>query len=214
MKIYNVNHIENNKLIISGKGEHPLWDKAEILTDFVSPWDEYEVKEIVFKSLWDDENLFFSFTVLDNEIYIHDDEDEITSINNSDRVELFFRANKKLDPYYCLEIDPTSRIMDFKAYPNKKFDFNWNWSKKDITVKSNIENNQFSVEGEISIKSLKRLKLIKNNKIETGIFRAKYIKNNNSNYEPTWITWIIPETKTPNFHIPSSFGVLNLLEKK
>jgi hypothetical protein len=211
MKTYKVNRIKNNKLIISGKGEHPLWNKAEILTDFVSPWDTYEVKKIEFKSLSDDENLFFCFIVHDNKIYLNNNKDKITSINNSDRVELFFRSNKKLDPYYCLEIDTTSRIMDFKAYPNKKFDFNWNWSKKDIKVKSDIKKNQFSVEGKISIKSLKRLQLIKNNKIEAGIFRAKYKKMENSIFEPTWISWVNPNTETPNFHTASAFGVFHIL---
>lgn len=210
MKIYNVNHIENNKLIISGKGEHPLWGKAEILTDFVSPWDECEVKKIVFKSLWDDENLFFSFTVHDNEIYIHNDEDEITSINNSDRVELFFRSNKELDPYYCLEIDPSPRVMDFKAHPNKNFDFNWNWPKNDIMVMSNITENYFSIEGALSVKTLKKLGLIKSGKLEVGVFRAKYIKKENLKHNPTWISWVDPYTEEPNFHIHSSFGFLNL----
>ena len=36
MKNYNVTYIDNNKLILAGKEEDLLWDKAEILTDFVS----------------------------------------------------------------------------------------------------------------------------------------------------------------------------------
>lgn len=214
MKNYNVNLINKDKLTLTGKGEDTLWDKADILTDFVSPWVNEKHKKIEFKALWDTTLLFFCFVVYDNKIHINMKDDSIDSIGNSDRVELFFRSDKFLNPYYCLEIDPSTRIMDFKAFPDKIFDFDWNWPKKDITVKSSISNNHFTVEGSISIKSLRRYNLIKDNKIETGIFLAKYKKQEDLCFEPTWISWVNPHTEMPNFHTASSFGVLNLRENK
>lgn len=101
--------------------------------------------------------------------------------------------------------------MDFIAYPNKKFDFEWTWPKNDLLVQSSINSNNFTVEGSISIDSLKRYNLIKDNMIEAGVFRAKYNTKNNIQFEPTWITWVNPKTETPNFHTPSSFGKLFLL---
>jgi hypothetical protein len=62
------------------------------------------------------------------------------------------------------------------------------------------------------MESLKRFHLIKDHKIETGIFRAKYNTKDNLNFEPTWITWVNPNTETPNFHTPSSFGILDLAQ--
>lgn len=213
MKNYNVNCIERGALILTGKGDNQLWQKAELLTDFVSPWDIKKPKKIEFKAMWDTKNLFFCFTVFDNVIHIDKTDNRFESIGNSDRVELFFRTSASLNPYYCLEIDPTPRIMDFKAYPNKNFNFEWNWPKNDLTVKSQINNNNFTVEIAISIKSLNSLNLIKENKIETGIFRAKYKEQENSIFEPTWISWVNPNTESPNFHTPTSFGVLNLMEQ-
>jgi hypothetical protein len=213
MKNYYVNCIEKDTLILTGKGDDSLWQKAELLTDFVSPWDIKKPKRIEFKAMWDTENLFFCFTVFDNVIHIDKTDNSFESIGNSDRVELFFRTSASLNPYYCLEIDPTPRIMDFKAHPNKNFNFEWNWPINDITVKSQINSNKFTVEIAISIKSLKNLDIIKENKIEIGIFRAKYNKLENSIFEPTWISWVNPNTKNPNFHIPTSFGVLNLMEQ-
>jgi len=212
MKNYNVNCIERDALTLTGKGDDPLWQKAELLTDFVSPWDNEKIEKIEFKALWDAKNLFFCFTIYDNIIHIDKKDDSIDSIGNSDRVELFFRTNASLSPYYCLEIDPTPRIMDFIAYPNKNFNFEWNWTKKDLTVKSKINKNKFTVEIAISITSLEKLNLIRNSKIETGIFRAKYRGFENSIFEPTWISWVNPNTKEPNFHTPASFGVLKLME--
>ncbi|UMB60282.1 endoxylanase [Lutibacter sp. A80] len=208
--MYKVKFINDALIKITGKADSPDWEKATVLTDFISAWDAEPVKKIEFRSLWSKENLFFCFKVYDNEVYIDKTDDTITSIGNSDRVELFFRTDAGLNPYYCLEIDPTPRIMDFKAYPNKEFDFEWNWPKKDILVKSQIEKEYFIVEGKVSIASLKSFGLIKNNKIESGIFRAKFNKSKGATYKPTWISWIDPNTETPNFHTPTSFGVLHL----
>lgn len=209
-KLYNVNLIKGDKMIINGKGNRAIWEEAQVLSDFCSPWHSEIIKKITFKALWDKTSLFFCFKVEDSEVHIDTTDNTITSINNSDRVELFFRSNKSLNPYYCLEIDPASRIMDFKARPNKQFDFDWNWPAKDIEVKSSITENHFIVEGKISIDSLVKFDLLKDEKLETGIYRAKYNQQKDESFVPTWITWVNPNTETPNFHIPSSFGVLKL----
>lgn len=209
--IYKVNLIEKVELKINGKGEGAAWNKAEVLTQFLSPWDTAEPSKIEFRALWDGVNFFFCFTVFDSKIHIDTKDDSVDSINNSDRVELFFRPDDSLNPYYCLEMDTDARIMDFIAYPNKKFDFNWNWPKNGIEVKSSKNDVSFTVEGAISIDSLNQFHLIKENKIETGVFRAKYNSEDNINFEPIWITWVNPKTETPNFHIASSFGIFHLM---
>jgi hypothetical protein len=206
IKKYNVNLIPKKQHKFSGNGDSILWEKAQIMTDFLSPWDKTQPSKIEFKALWDGENFYFKFTVFDIEIHIEKRANYLESINNSDRVELFFRSNPELNPYYCLEIDSEARVMDFKAYPNKNLDFNWNWPKDEIMVKSSIKLNCFTVEGSISILSLKKLNLIENNVMEVGVYRAKYNKDTNDSFIPTWITWIDPNTESPNFHIASSFG--------
>lgn len=213
MKSYNVKLIEKGVYNLTNTKNSIPWNKAEVLTDFISPWDKEIPKKIEFKALWDTKNIFFCFTVLDNDIHINTKDDSVDSIANSDRVELFFRSDASLNPYYCLEIDPIPRVMDFMAYPNREFNFDWNWPQEAIKVKSEILDSKFSVEIAISIESLQKFNLIKNNQIETGIFRAKYTKNEQSDFEPIWITWVNPNTKEPDFHIPTSFGVLNLLKE-
>ncbi|QTD36922.1 endoxylanase [Polaribacter batillariae] len=210
MKKYKVNLVQDKEIILSGKGNHLIWKKANSLTDFSSPWDDKPIKKIEFKAVYNSEKIFFQFKVDDNQVHIHPSKEKNDSINNSDRVELFFRSDASLEPYYCLEIDPLARIMDFKAKPNRKFDFNWNWPSQDIEVKSTIEPNYFIVEIAITLKSLKELNLLKNGQIETGIYRAKYNLQENNLFEPTWIPWVNPQTKEPNFHIDSSFGLLEL----
>nr|WP_255673680.1 sugar-binding protein [Flavobacterium sp. JAS] len=189
-----------------------MWEKANCLTDFSSPWKNDSFSKIEFRALWDLENLFFNFRVFDTAIYIDRKDDSFDSIGNSDRVELFFRANDSLNPYYCLEMDTAARIMDFEARPNKDFDFNWKWPKKDIEVKASKDKTSFTVEGRISIQSLDDLNLIQNNTIEAGVFRAKFSLVENLQYDAIWISWVNPNTDTPNFHIASSFGKFILMK--
>ncbi|KUJ61312.1 endoxylanase [Flavobacteriaceae bacterium CRH] len=210
MKNYNVNRIEKNILQINGLGDNPFWNKAETLTDFISPWDDLETEKIELKALWDTEFIYFLYKVYDTNIHIDRKDDSVDSIAESDRVEIFFRTDETLNPYYCLEIDPTPRIMDFIAYPNRKFDYDWNWPENDISVKSHIKENYFVVEIAVSIQSLKNFHLINDNIIEAGLYRAKYKKQKNNLFEPTWISWVNPNTETPNFHTASSFGTLTL----
>lgn len=211
MKTYNVNVIDANHMEINGKVSHPLWEKAEVLKDFSSPWNSEEVESIEFRALHDGTYLFVSYKVKDGSLHIDRTDDSKKSIDNSDRVELFLRSDKQLDPYYCLEIDPLARLQDFMARPNREFDYLWDWPKKDIAIKSHITSTSFSVEMAISIDALKRFSLIQNDgHIEAGIYRAKYNQQQNGQFKPTWITWVNPQTETPNFHTASSFGKLKL----
>lgn len=212
MKEYQVvladKNLKNNNQI----SDLSFWEKADCLTDFCSPWKKDPISKIEFRALWDLENLYFKFRVFDTDVYIDQKNDSFDSIGNSDRVELFFRTNDSLNPYYCLEIDTAVRIMDFKAYPDRNFDYNWKWPKKEIEVTTSKDEISFTVEGRISIQSLNDLNLIRNNTIEAGIYRAKFSLGQNLQYEPIWISWVNPNTEKPNFHIASSFGKFVLVE--
>lgn len=211
MKEYQVNLIEKNQLTTAGILNPVLWENANCLTDFSSPWKTDSFSRIEFRALWDLEFLYFNFRVFDTNIYIDRKDDSVESIGNSDRVELFFRADNSLNPYYCLEMDTAARIMDFKALPEKNFDFNWNWPESGLELKPSKDDISFTVEGKISVQSLNELNLIHDNIIETGVYRAKFSEIGNQEYEPTWISWVDPLTETPNFHIASSFGKFKLM---
>jgi hypothetical protein len=212
MKNYNINLIVENSLQLNGLGDDILWEKAELLTDFSAPWDDHEPAKIELKALWDLEYVYFLYKVYDENVHIDKTDDSVESIAKSDRVEIFFKKDDHLNPYYCLEIDPEPRIMDFIAYPNRNFDYSWKWPENHLKVKSNIQKEFFTVEIGVSIESLKKLNLINGNKIEAGLYRAKYIQQSNLDYEPIWISWVDPNTETPNFHIASSFGQFTLVE--
>lgn len=211
MKTYKVNKVDANHMDVNGKSDHPLWEKAVVLKDFISPWHIEDIEDIEFRALHDGENLYVSYRVNDSSLHMDTKGNSKKNVDNSDRVELFLRSDKHLDPYYCLEIDPLARVQDFIARPNREFDFAWDWPQKDITIKSYITATCFTVEVAISFSSLMKFELIqKDGIIEAGIYRAKYHQQSNGQFEPHWITWVDPQTETPNFHTASSFGKLKL----
>ncbi|WP_027125428.1 carbohydrate-binding family 9-like protein [Gelidibacter mesophilus] len=213
MKTYKVNKVDDNDMDINGKGDHPLWEKAMLLKDFSSPWHHESVENIEFRALYDSENLYVSYKVKDDSLHIDRSDNSKKSVDNSDRVELFLRSDHHLDPYYCLEMDPLARVQDFIARPNRQFDFKWDWPKDGISLKSQITPTYFCVELALSLKSLIQFELIQpDGSIEAGIYRAKYNQQPNGLFEPTWITWVDPQTDRPDFHIASSFGKLQLEE--
>ena len=202
------------EVTLSGNVDDPQWNVANNLTDFKSPWDNKTVDPISFRALYDEEYLYFSFIVADNEVYTDLKDDSKESIAQSDRVELFLRSDYSLDPYYCLEIDTQPRVMDFLARPNRNFDLGWSWPAAGIEVKSAIDEQKFSVEGKLSLASLKALNLLKQDEegyyLEVGVYRAKYTRETTGQNKATWITWVDPQTEYPEFHIKDSFGVFRL----
>ena len=210
LKTYDVIRTKKSHFPIQESEKDSFWNQANLLTDFINPWAPNPDTGTIFRAVWDDTHLYFRFDVIDNSIHIDESHDDYESINVSDRVELFFRPNETLNPYYCLEIDSKARVMDFKARPQKMFDLNWHWPSSELVVNASSSNAGYYVEGALSIKSLKFLKLINKNCIETGVFRAKYYKQKDGRFEPSWITWIDPKTDAPNFHVPTSFGLLRL----
>lgn len=210
MKTYTVRKIEQGQLKINGRIDNVNWKKADELTDFSSPWNQKHIEKTVFKALWDREFLYFGFTVYEKDVYTDSKNKGNEAINNSDRVELFFRKDADMKPYFCLEMDSTCRLMDFKALPGKEFDFGWHWPENGFEIQSFTDQEKYQVEGRISIQSLDDLNLRDKDKIQTGIYRANYLENQDGLREPQWICWVDPKTETPNFHIHSSFGTLIL----
>lgn len=205
MKIYKVAKA-NGKMEINGSGCDKKWERAHVLSDFCSPWHSDLTPDVSFKALYDTENFYFCFQVEDSDIYTDISGNSFTEIGNSDRIELFFRKDHRLTPYYCLEIDASARIMNFRAYPDKEFDTDWCWRSDQLQVHSSQNDEGFVVEGSIRIACLVDLDLLKDNIAEVGVFRAKFKKIENQRRAPRWISWVRPESSTPNFHIPSSFG--------
>ncbi|HET9486853.1 MAG TPA: carbohydrate-binding family 9-like protein [Chryseosolibacter sp.] len=211
-KTYSVKKITSS-IALSGTGDHPDWKTAHVLTDFNYPWDDGQPRPIKFRALHNDGWLYCLFDVEDLNINIREKSNHKSEVASSTRAEIFFRADERLTPYYCLEIDPLGRVLDYEATYHRNFDTKWSWPPGHLVIKTAKRKKGYTVEVAISKTSLKELGLLKDNVIQAGLFTAECFQKEDGEPEFKWISWVKPASKTPDFHIPSSFGVLQLEDK-
>ena len=207
--VYRVEKVETD-FSITGTGNSLHWKNGTALTDFSFPWENGYLPHLSFKALQTPDWLYCLFEVTDTKVIVFVDKHDKKEVMNSDRVELFLRRNEKMTPYYCLELDPLGRILDYKAEHYRRFDMDWSWPNNQLKVKTCQTQSGYSVEVAISKKSLIELGVLQNNRLEAGLFRGKCMEINEGVANLKWISWIKPDSPSPDFHIPSSFGVLML----
>lgn len=200
----------SDKLEITGKGTDPKWKAAKTLTDFIYPWENETVPPTRFKALHDNSNVFFLFDVTDPAVYIHKHTNNKAEVAASSRAEIFFKADDRMQPYYCLEMDPEGRVLDYEGVFHRKFDLKWSWPQGEMTIATHQRKDGYTIELAISKRSLKELGLLHGNVLQAGLFRADCKPPSGGQQEFKWISWVRPDSKTPDFHIPSAFGLLQL----
>ncbi len=186
-----------------------FWAKSPALTSFIYPWEKESPPATIFRALHDTKYFFFRFDVIDTEILVNKDSNNKLAVLDSDRVEIFFKSDDEMNPYYGLELDPVGRVLDYKAAYYREFDYTWYWDG--IRVRSQYTLNGYRVWGRIPLDSLRGYHLLKTNIIKAGLFRGKCIAGQDEEISFKWISWIKPDSEVPDFHIPSSFGELKLL---
>jgi hypothetical protein len=187
------------------------WSQANLLNDLISPWREAP-SNTTFQALWDDQYFYFKFAVLEDNILIYRDQDLEEEVVGSERVEIFFRQDEELNPYYCLEMDASGRVYDYKAAHYREFVREWSWPRDQLMVEASQSEDGYTVAGKISLVSLKELGLLKENKLQAGLFRGRCLQAGGDDSSFHWISWVHPETDQPDFHVASSFGELVLVE--
>ena len=211
LKTYSIKKVTGN-IALSGKGDDPRWREASALTDFHYPWENEAVPYTEFRAVHSDDWVYFLFNIKDNDVNIRQETNNKNEVAASSRAEIFFRIDEKLNPYYCLEIDPLGRVLDYEATYHRNFNTKWTWPADQLVIKTDRRKDGYSIEFAISKRSLQELGLLKNKVMQAGLFRANCSHPPNGEEQFKWISWMKPEAKTPDFHIPSSFGILRLLD--
>ena len=210
--LYQVKKIKN-AINLDGKASDPVWSQAVLLSDFQFPWQDREAPPTAFRALWDDQYLYFQFVVVDEDIVLGEGDTRDESVLGSDRVELFFAANPELQPYYSLEMDPRTWVFDSKGHHHRNIDAGWSWPGLDLAASFTDEG--YILEGRTSLQTLTDLELWQDEakrKLIVGVFRAEFEHASDRSVRQNWISWIMPDSPTPDFHIPSAFGRWELVE--
>lgn len=189
-----------SEIILDGDIGEMAWNNATTVTGLISPWKPATQDSTIFRCFCSPDHFNFCFEVVDKSLTILEYTDEMT-VAEGDRVELFFSPSSKLSSYYCIEMNPHGYILDYNAQFHRQFDYSWNFSHH--TVAGKITSNGYIVEGRIPISELQTLGIDFNKGFYLGIFRADFTEENENSV--TWYSWVNPQVKEADFHIPSAF---------
>lgn len=185
-------------ICIDGINSFDEWNKVKPIKGISSPWDNSIIDDTTIKLFHTDTFFYFLFEVTDTTFITFEFQKE-ASVAKGDRVEIFLSNNTALNKYYCIEIDPNGNILDYRARFYREFDDSWDFET--VEIGTSITPKGYVVEGRIRKKELRYLGLCET--FYLGIYRADF---KSKNFEDvTWYSWVKPKSKTPDFHIPSSF---------
>lgn len=196
--------------VIDGKGDDLCWKKMKPITDFVYPWRKDKPEKTTLKVCHDEKNLYLFFEVEDRTPVFKKRQNNELDVAEEDRVEVYFAADRRMASYYSIEMSPTGLPLDYKCTFHRKFDFTWNMP--DLLLKGEINRpNGYTVEAAYSLDALKKMGVLKeNNRILTGFYRADFERDASGKIIEKWISWIDPQLKEEDFHVPETLGELYL----
>lgn len=196
---------------IDGLDKEACWSSTKLLKDFTFPWNEIPSPKTTFKAVHDDDFIYFFYYADDDDLILKRSGDDEMDAVASDRVEIFIRNEDETQPYYSFEMDPLGRVFDSKGEFGKYIDKEYDFPKEDLIFKGSIKDDHYTLEGKIRISKLEDLDLVSNDRsIMMGLYRGEYFIGDDNKEKTYWMSWVIPDSDTPNFHIPSSFGKLKL----
>ena len=201
-KTYHVRSFTNETICVDGKLEEEVWKNTNGESSFVFPWQKEIPPKTMFRAFYDEEYLFFCFSVEDRDIAYDKSRNDEMVLTGEDRVEIYFAKDEMLKDYYCIEIDPLGRTLDYSAQYYRNFDVKWNCNG--LKTAAVMTEQGYHVEGMIPLDSL--ADLFDETELRVGLYRAEISHGPEDTLIEEWISWIDPETKEPDFHTPSSFG--------
>lgn len=202
---YRVHTVHNANIRIDGQLDEPAWQLTEPLDQFTDPWRP-GAPATHFKALIDGEYLYFAFEADDSTPRRGLDWRGEKTLDEEDRVEIYFAHDPELKRYYCIEIDPDGRVHDFLGSFPRQWDSDWTMPGLKTAGRSTPTG--YVVEGMIPLARLAELgvpPLKPGQSWRVGLFRADLGQGN----DVYWISWIDPQMPQPNFHVPSAFGTFH-----
>ncbi|MEN9581792.1 MAG: hypothetical protein RJA70_4801 [Pseudomonadota bacterium] len=186
------------------------WSRAKLLADFRYPWLARRAPRTHFRALVWQDRFHFLFDVENRELVLSEADDALTRVLDSDRVELFFAADVALEAYFGFEIDPRGGVHDFAAKFYRQFDNDWRFPG--LEAEGALTHAGYRVAGSFPLATFRALSLLDahTQNVRAGVYRADFSLNAQGELVRDWISWVQPETTTPDFHVPSSFGTFQL----
>jgi len=187
------------------------WSIATCLDEFQFPWEDTRPPRTEFRALWDDDHLHFRFDCVDEDLVLGAGGTLKERVLGSDRVEIFLTPDLNLSPYYAFEMSPRGETLAYSAKFYRQCD--WDWNCPELSLKAEIESPHYYVQGSLPLSTLRALNILKSGACEfyAGVYRGEFSHKPDGGIHSGWMSWVNPGTKKPDFHVPGSFGVFELL---
>ena len=231
-RTYTVQYLPRVQIKLDGHLDEAQWSHATIESDFIFPWRERIAPGTDFRALCDNDYFYFAFRVMDADLFVLADLPEEGYAVFEDRVEMYFARDDQMQNYYCIEIDPHGRTLDYSGAYYRQLDLNWHIPG--LETQGIILDQGYTVEGRIPLTTFVGLgfpALHPGTKIRFGLFRAEF-SHDRSGKSPeqkdsihnlgrridgpppleAWMSWIDPNVVSPDFHVPSALGWLQISE--
>ena len=158
-------------------GESPLsisvGEAETSVKGFHAPWHGLPDDGTSLSFRYSSDSVHFRFEVAESSFCVQEDFPQERVVDGEDRVELFFSPTRDMSkPYYCIEIDPLGRPMDYKAVYYRDMDFGWNFPG--VRISSSLRDGAYSVEAVFAKSALAALGLDLENGFWIGAFRADF----------------------------------------
>ncbi|MBN2314506.1 MAG: carbohydrate-binding family 9-like protein [Sedimentisphaerales bacterium] len=231
-RTYTVQYLPQAEIKLDGHPDEPQWSLATIESDFIFPWQERTAPDTDFRALCDDDYFYFAFRVMDEDLFVLDDLPDEGYAVFEDRVEMYFARDDRMQSYYCIETDPHGRSMDYSGAYYRQLDLNWHCPG--LETQGVLSGQGYTVEGRIPLTTFIDLgfpALRPGVKIRFGLFRAEFshdrsgkpVEQKDSIHNlgrridgpppiEAWMSWINPNVPSPDFHVPSALGWLQISE--
>lgn len=229
-RTYMLKHLPDVQIEVDGHLDDAQWSLADVESDFIFPWQERTAPGTDFRALCDDDYFYFAFRVMDADLFVLADLPEEGYAVFEDRVEIYFARDDMMREYYCIEIDPHGRAMDYSGAYYRQLDLSWNCPG--LETGGVVFDQGYTVEGRISLTTFVELgfpAFRPGTKILFGLFRAEFshdrsgrsVEQKDSIHNlgrridgppplEAWMSWIDPKVAQPDFHVPSALGWLQI----
>ncbi len=168
---------------------------ASGIDGFYAPWDNLS-DNTVFRCFSDTDNFYFFYEVTDSTITCVPEFSCESDVENEDRVEIFFSPTEDMEIYYCAEIDPLGRVLDYSSRYYRDMDYSWDFETLNLFGK--LTETGYIVAGKISRAELRTLNVDLEGGFYMGVFRADYRPDLSVN----WYSSVSTDDKSPDFHKP------------
>lgn len=161
-----------------------------------APWDGLD-DVTRFRCHADDERFYFHYEILDSTMTMIDDYQGERTIDWEDRAEIFFSTTADMKNYFCAEIDPMGRRMDYSSSYGQPLDYDWNF--KTMRQAGQVFDGGYIVSGSVARAELEGLGVDLDGGFYLGVFRADFHEDGSVN----WYSAVSTDDESPYFHKPN-----------